>query len=192
MEKIRAFIAVELPDFLKKELGRIESILKAGNTTPVKWVDFESIHLTLKFLGDIEADRTGEIVEGIKNACASVSPFELKINGLGVFPNPARTRVAWVGLVDATDELSLLQRNIEAEMEKLGYERDIRKFSPHLTLARVRDRASREERSRLGELISGTSFNGGTFTVDSVNLMRSELMRQGAIYTRIALIKLHK
>ena len=115
MEKIRAFIAVELPSFLKEELGRIESILKAGNTTPVKWVDFESIHLTLKFLGDTESSRVGEIIKGIKNACVGISPFELKIKGLGVFPNPARTRIAWVGLVDATDKLSLLQRNIESE-----------------------------------------------------------------------------
>jgi 2'-5' RNA ligase len=190
MEKIRAFIAVELPSFLKEELGRIESILKAGNTTPVKWVDFESIHLTLKFLGDIESSRVGEIIEGIKNACVGISPFELKIKGLGVFPNPARTRIAWVGLADATDELSLLQRNIESEMEKLEYERETRKFSPHLTLARVRDQATPDERERFGNLVTATAFSSERITVNSVSLMKSHLTRQGALYTRLGSIRL--
>ena len=190
MEKIRAFIAVELPSFLKEELGRIESILKAGNTTPVKWVDFESIHLTLKFLGDIESSRVGEIIEGIKNACVGISPFELKIKGLGVFPNPARTRIAWVGLVDSTDELSLLQRNIESEMEKLEYERETRKFSPHLTLARVRDQATPDERKRFGNLVTATAFSSERITVNSVSLMKSHLTRQGALYTRLGSIRL--
>jgi 2'-5' RNA ligase len=190
MEKIRAFIAVELPSFLKEELGRIESILKAGNTTPVKWVDFESIHLTLKFLGDIESSRVGEIIEGIKNACVGISPFELKIKGLGVFPNPARTRIAWVGLADATDELSLLQRNIESEMEKLEYERETRKFSHHLTLARVRDQATPDERERFGNLVTATAFSSERITVNSVSLMKSHLTRQGALYTRLGSIRL--
>ena len=190
MEKIRAFIAVELPSFLKEELGRVESILKAGNTTPVKWVDFESIHLTLKFLGDIESSRVGEIIEGIKNACVGISPFELKIKGLGVFPNPARTRIAWVGLVDSTDELSLLQRNIESEMEKLEYERETRKFSPHLTLARVRDQATPDERKRFGNLVTATAFSSERITVNSVSLMQSRLTRQGALYTRLGSIRL--
>ena len=190
MEKIRAFIAVELPSFLKEELGRVESILKAGNTTPVKWVDFESIHLTLKFLGDIESSRVGEIIEGIKNACVGISPFELKIKGLGVFPNPARTRIAWVGLIDSTDELSLLQRNIESEMEKLEYERETRKFSPHLTLARVRDQATPDERKRFGNLVTATAFSSERITVNSVNLMQSRLTRQGAIYSRLGSIRL--
>jgi 2'-5' RNA ligase len=190
MEKIRAFIAVELPSFLKKELGRIESVLKAGNTTPVKWVDFESIHLTLKFLGDIESSRVGEIIEGIKNACVGISPFELKIKGLGVFPNPARTRIAWVGLADATDELSLLQRNIESEMEKLEYERETRKFSPHLTLARVRDQATPDERERFGNLVTATAFSSERITVNSVSLMKSHLTKQGALYTRLGSIRL--
>ena len=190
MEKIRAFIAVELPSFLKEELGRVESILKAGNTTPVKWVDFESIHLTLKFLGDIESSRVGEIIEGIKNACVGISPFELKIKGLGVFPNPARTRIAWVGLVDSTDELSLLQRNIESEMEKLEYERETRKFSPHLTLARVRDQATPDERERFGNLVTATAFSSERITVNSVSLMKSHLTRQGALYTRLGSIRL--
>jgi 2'-5' RNA ligase len=175
---------------LKEELGRIESILKAGNTTPVKWVDFESIHLTLKFLGDIESSRVGEIIEGIKNACVGISPFELKIKGLGVFPNPARTRIAWVGLVDATDELSLLQRNIESEMEKLEYERETRKFSPHLTLARVRDQATPDERERFGNLVTATAFSSERITVNSVSLMKSHLTRQGALYTRLGSIRL--
>jgi 2'-5' RNA ligase len=84
----------------------------------------------------------------------------------------------------------LLQRNIESEMEKLEYERETRKFSPHLTLARVRDQATPDERERFGNLVTATAFSSERITVNSVSLMKSHLTRQGALYTRLGSIRL--
>lgn len=190
MDTIRAFIAVELSSEIKTEMDKIESILKSQSSTPAKWVNPESIHLTLKFLGDVPSDRITEILDAIKSGVNEIPSFQIQLTGLGVFPNPARTQVVWAGLSGKMDRLEQLQRNIEVEMEKLGFPREKRKFSPHLTLARVRNHATRDERKRLGDTVTGTPFTGGIIRVDSVNLMQSRLTGQGALYTCLGSIRL--
>ncbi|UCC17782.1 MAG: RNA 2',3'-cyclic phosphodiesterase [Dehalococcoidales bacterium] len=185
MDTIRTFIAIELPGETKKELEEIESILKSQNSTPVKWVNPESIHLTLKFLGDISTERVTDILEAIKSGVAGIPEFQLRISGLGVFPNPVRTQVVWAGISGGMEQLRQLQNNIEIIMEKQDFPREKRRFSPHLTLARVRNHATPDERKRLGTLVAGTPFTGGIMRVDSVNLMKSQLTKQGALYTRL-------
>ncbi|MBN2075940.1 MAG: RNA 2',3'-cyclic phosphodiesterase [Dehalococcoidales bacterium] len=190
MDTIRAFIAVELSSEIKTEMDKIESILKSQSSTPAKWVNPESIHLTLKFLGDVPSDRITEILDAIKSGVNGIPSFQIQLTGLGVFPNPARTQVVWAGLSGKMDRLEQLQRNIEVEMEKLGFPREKRKFSPHLTLARVRNHATRDERKRLGDIVTGTPFTGGIIRVDLVNLMQSRLTGQGALYTCLGSIRL--
>jgi 2'-5' RNA ligase len=191
MEHIRSFIAIELPDELKSELVKLESRLKSVDQPFVKWVDPYSIHLTLKFLGNVAADRIVEITEAMEEATQGISPFHLQLKELGVFPNPRRVQVAWVGLSGEIDKLTRLQQRIESSLAPLGFTPESRKFVPHLTLARVRNRASLNERQRLGELIASTSFETvHNIKVDSVSLMRSQLTRQGAIYSRISSAKL--
>jgi 2'-5' RNA ligase len=116
--------------------------------------------------------------------------FQIQLSGLGVFPNPARTQVVWAGITGDMDRLSQLQKNIEVEMEKHGFPREKRAFSPHLTLARVRNQATSDEKKRLGDLVAGTPVTGSTMPVDSVNLMKSQLTKQGALYTRLGSIRL--
>ena len=191
MEHIRSFIAIELPDELKSELVKLESRLKSVDQPFVKWVDPYSIHLTLKFLGNVAADRIVEITEAMEEATQGISPFHLQLKELGVFPNPRRVQVVWVGLSGEIDKLTRLQQRIESSLAPLGFTPESRKFVPHLTLARVRNRASLNERQRLGELIVSTSFETvHNIKVDSVSLMRSQLTRQGAIYSRISSAKL--
>jgi len=191
MEQIRCFIAIELPDELKSELVKLESRLKSVDQPFVKWVDPYSIHLTLKFLGNVAADRIVEITEAMEEATQGISPFHLQLKELGVFPNPRRVQVVWVGLSGEIDKLTRLQQRIESSLAPLGFTPESRKFVPHLTLARVRNRASLNERQRLGELIVSTSFETvHNIKVDSVSLMRSQLTRQGAIYSRISSAKL--
>ena len=192
MEQVRSFIAIELPDELKLELTQLEARLKLGKQPWVKWVDPYSIHLTLKFLGSIATDRIGEITRAMEAAARGIPPFHLEVKGLGVFPNLRRAQVAWVGIGGEVDKLSQLQQRIESNLVPLGFAPESRAFTPHLTLARVRDQASLDERQKFGQLIVSTRFEAGTIEVDAVNLMRSQLTREGAIYSRISSVRLKK
>ena len=128
-ETIRAFIAIELSVEIKRELEKIESVLKSQNSTPAKWVNPDSIHLTLKFLGDVSPDRVPGISDAINTGVAGTGSFRLRVSGLGVFPNPTRTQVVWAGITGDMDRLSQLQSTIEVETEKLGFPREKRRFS---------------------------------------------------------------
>ena len=191
MEQNRSFIAIELPDELKLELTRLETRLKLGKQPWVKWVDPYSVHLTLKFLGGIATDRVGEITRVMEEAVQGMSPFCLKVRELGVFPNLRRVQVVWVGMGGEVDKLGQLQQRLESNLVPLGFAPESRPFTPHLTLARLRDKAPLDERSRFGQLIVGTRFEAaGTIKVDAVNLMRSQLTRGGAIYSLINSVRL--
>jgi len=193
MEQIRSFIAIELPDELKLELIQLEARLKLDKQPWVKWVNPYSIHLTLKFLGNIAIDRTGEITRAIEAAVQGISPFHLEVKELGVFPNLRRVQVAWVGISGDVDKLSQLQKRIETTLTPLGFAPESRAFTPHLTLARLRDQASLDERQRFGQLIANAKFEAAyTIEVDAISLMRSQLTREGAIYSRISLVELKK
>jgi len=191
MEQVRSFIAIELPDELKAGLAQLEAQLKLGKPSAVKWVDPSSIHLTLKFLGNIAVDRISAITRAMEEATRELSPFQLKVTGLGVFPNLKRVQVIWVGIGGEVDKLGQLQQRIESNLVPLDFTAESRRFTPHLTLARLRDRASADERQRFGQLIASTKFEAiYTIKVDSVNLMRSQLTREGAIYSRLSSVGL--
>jgi 2'-5' RNA ligase len=191
MEQLRCFIAVELPEEIKAGLSRLQAKLKSGNQSPVKWVDPYSIHLTLKFLGNVNADMMSPITEAMAEAAKGVSPLRLEIKGVGVFPNLRRVQVIWVGISGEVDKLLQLQKGIESNLAGLGFAPEARAFTPHLTLGRVRDQASADERQRLGELIAGTNFElAHPFPVEAISLIRSQLTREGAIYSRISSVKL--
>ncbi len=193
MEQIRSFIAIELPEELKLELVQLETQLKLGKQSWVKWVDPDSIHLTLKFLGNIAIDRTGEITRAMEEAAQTVPPFHLEVKGLGVFPNLKRVQVAWVGISGEVDKLGVLQQRLESNLARLGFAPESRPFTSHLTLARLRHQASLDEPQRFGQLIAGTRFEiAYTIKVDAISLMRSQLTREGAIYSRISLVELNK
>ncbi|MFC1962074.1 RNA 2',3'-cyclic phosphodiesterase [Chloroflexota bacterium] len=191
MEQIRAFIAIELPERLKTALRRLQSQLKTGGHYPVKWVDPPSIHLTLKFLGNISSAQIDDITRTIVKSVAGISPFGLEVSGLGVFPNPRKVQVVWVELGGELDPLRRLQQRLESNLVELGFSPEARGFTPHLTLARVRNHASLQERLDLGQLIAGTRFEDVVaFPVSSLTLMRSQLTPEGAIYRQINVIKL--
>jgi len=191
MEQVRSFIAIELPDELKVGLAELEAQLKQGKPPSVKWVDPSSIHLTLKFLGNIAVDRISAITRAMEEATRELSPFQLKVTGLGVFPNLKRVQVVWVGIGGEVDKLGQLQQRIESNLVPLGFTAESRRFTPHLTLARLRDQALPDERQRFGQLIASTKFEAVyTIKVDSINLMKSQLTREGAIYSRLSSVGL--
>ena len=193
MEQIRSFIAIELPHEVKSALAELQAGLQADKQPSVKWVDPYSIHLTLKFLGDIAAAKISDITSTIEEASREIAPFSLEVKGLGVFPNFKRVRVVWVGVGGDTSRLKLLQQHIESNLVPFGFARESRPFTPHLTLARVRERIAPTEQQSFGQLIAGASFEAAhQFTVDSINLMHSQLTREGAIYRQLTAVSLKK
>jgi 2'-5' RNA ligase len=191
MEEIRSFIAIELPQEVKLALAQLQNRLKSGSRAPVKWVDPDIIHLTLKFLGNIAPGITGRITAALEEASRGVHPFHLEITELGVFPNARRVQVVWVGLTGAVERLSQLQKLIDTGLAPLGFKAETRPSTPHITLARVRDQATPDERQNLGQLISGIHLEiGGSINVEAVHLMRSQLTREGPVYTRISSVTL--
>ena len=191
MEQVRSFIAIELPAEVKSGLAQLQVQLKTGKQPAVKWVDPYSIHLTLKFLGNISLDKVSEITKVIEVSAQGTPPFHLEVKNLGAFPNLRRVRVVWVGLNGEVARLSQLQQRLESNLTPLGFAPESRTFTPHLTLARIREQASPEEQQNFGQLIASTTFEAVyAFNVDSINLMRSQLTREGAIYSRLSSIKL--
>jgi 2'-5' RNA ligase len=192
METIRAFIAIELPAELRQELARLQAELKADNRLRIKWVNPDGIHLTLKFLGNIPVSDTDRITQAMTDAARRITPFYLKTETLGAFPNLKRVQVVWVGLGGETDKLKQLQQLIETNLTQLGFAAEQRQFKPHLTLARLGRYVSPAERQRLGELASTRFDMSEQMKVGSINLIRSQLTREGAVYSRISSAELLK
>ena len=186
MEQIRCFIAIELPEELKRELSKLQSQLKAASRASVKWVDTKSIHLTLKFLGNVDVNRIPTILETIAQARQGIAPFHLEVAGTGVFPGQKQPRVAWVGLRGDVQILLRLQERIESALVPLGFASEARSFTPHITLGRVRPEGQATEKQKLAQAVISTRFEAITpLDVKAVSLIKSQLTPTGAIYTRL-------
>jgi len=190
VEKIRAFIAIELPDAASDALSSVQGGLGAERHPYVKWVDPGGIHLTLKFLGNIDAGKVSAITDAIARAAQGVSPFRLELGGLGAFPNPRRPNVIWVAVTGDVERLASLQRGIDRLLVPLGFSPESRPFTAHLTLGRLRERASAGERQRIGESLTTVQPEEVYFEVGEVSLMRSTLTPSGALYSRLSSIPL--
>ncbi len=179
MNEMRTFIAVELTEELRVKIEELQNPLKKINAN-VAWVKPGNVHATLKFLGEVPEDKIEKVFEGTKNALEGIKSFKLSLKNLGYFPNIKRPRVVWIGVEKGKEELSLMAVKIEEEMEKIGFPKENREFSPHLTIGRVKSPKNIE---RLTELIKDTSFQSQEIEVKEVAVMRSELHPSGAIYT---------
>lgn len=187
MEQIRAFIAIELPAQFKLGLKELQSMLKADNPAPAKWVNPEDCHLTLRFLGNIGANQIDDITQAMLTAAAETTTFDLKMGHIGTFPNTIRAQVIWVGLEGDLDELRKLKVRLDSALSPLGFPPEERTFTPHMTMARLRHHVSPSERERLVKLISNaTPMVVSRMNVSSLSLMRSYLTREGAIHHRLS------
>ncbi len=182
--QLRCFVAIELPQEVKEKLAQLISLLDREKSPFAKWVNPEGIHVTLKFLGNVPANKVADIAKVLRELIAGSPSLKLQVSGLGAFPNLEQPRVIWVGLQGEIEKLEGLQHNIDSALIPLGFPQETHPFSPHLTLARLRDRASPAERRNLGKLLIATPFvTTCKFRVKSVLLMKSQLSRQGAIYS---------
>ena len=186
MNAIRAFIAIDLSPEIQERLDDVISQLKERlPDISVRWVSARKVHLTLKFLGDISTSNLEMLYEIIRREAVEQSSFELSVGNLGAFPSVKRPRVIWVG-IEAPSELYTLQKGIENESAHLGYARERRSFSPHLTIGRVSRNASSSEVRSLSNVLSNckVGFLGAT-RVSAVHLYRSDLRPDGAVYTQL-------
>jgi RNA 2',3'-cyclic 3'-phosphodiesterase len=182
-ENLRLFIAVELPEDLLTALQALQRDLRGSGLNDLRWVRPDGIHLTLKFLGETPAHRVEAIQEAMDRAVTGVPPHSLSLGALGSFGSRRSPRVLWVGLEGDVETLARLQQQVEREMERLGFEPEARKFSPHLTLARVRPETAAAVAPRLAQALESVRPPAGEIPVRDLSLMRSELKPAGAVYT---------
>jgi len=186
MEVIRAFIAINLSADVLERIEQVALDLKKRmNSVPIRWVPTENIHLTLKFLGNVSTANLELLKDILGNVASKHHECDISVGGIGVFPKPHSPRVIWVGM-EVPQELFNLQREIEIETARLGYSREHRPFSPHLTFGRVSRNASTEDVHIIAESLENykVGFLGAT-RVRTVYLFRSDLKPEGAEYTPI-------
>ena len=186
METIRSFIALELTGEIQDELAQIQDELKKSGAD-VKWVNPSGIHLTLKFLGNVNLESLKKIKQIINQLAKEHRRFELEISQLGAFPKIEYPRIIWVGIGQGKEDAAALAKALEQDLANLGFLPEKRVFSPHLTLGRVR---SPRNRAQLKELLQSTSFSQKTMQAKKLILFKSTLTKQGAIYQSLYEAKL--
>lgn len=177
---LRTFVALPVPQAVTGFLEQIQERLRPS-VANVRWVPVENVHLTLKFLGDIDPAMVPAIVTQVDAAARTIHPFTLVAKGVGGFPNRRQARVVWVGLAGDLEALESLHHNLESGLATLGFKRDHRAFRAHLTLGRMRRPAASKT---LGDLLEPlTAEASAPFGVDQLRLYRSVLKPTGAEYT---------
>jgi 2'-5' RNA ligase len=186
-ETIRTFIAFDLPDTVLSALGRVQDDLKHRGLK-AKWVRLQSIHLTLKFLGDIKADQVDPVAHQLAAAARGTGSLTLGAKGIGVFPNIRRPHVIWAGLSGDLETLGELQRNIDRALSEIGFTREKRSFKGHLTLGRFKGRTDSRKVAEALEALAG--FDTRTFTARQLVLFKSRLEPTGAVYSQLKQVPL--
>lgn len=184
---MRLFIALNLP---KKERERIHRAARAlrESEMPVRWLEPDHYHVTLKFLGDVRRERIPAVEEAMARVAGTTRAFNTDFGGFGAFPTIRRPRVIWLGL-DANPELRCLKQDLEWALGDIGFDAETRAFHPHVTLGRADDRGGAGAFRGLDELVAELEFNGDV-RVHTVDLMRSQLSKAGAKYTVVSSAKL--
>jgi 2'-5' RNA ligase len=186
MSVIRAFIAIDLSPEIHQRLNETLDNYKAQlGKVQIRWVAVTNIHLTLKFLGDVSLANLDILTDMIQSEVSNHHQFEISVGGSGAYPTNRQPRVIWVG-VEAPQELVAIQNGIETATARLGYAREERAFSPHLTLGRVSRNATSQDVKAISQTLEKTRVGFlGAVCVENVYLYRSDLRPTGAVYTQI-------
>lgn len=173
---MRTFLAIEVPEHIRKIIYEVAQV-EAKKELPIKWVSFENLHITLKFLGEIDEDKRAEMKPVIAEIGQRHSPFDVELAGLGCFPNPRNPRVIWVGVKQGGDVLCTIAAELERELARFGFEEETR-FHPHLTIGRIR------EFCRVDSILA-KSVSTSVFKADSIVLFKSTLKPAGPTYEEL-------
>jgi len=185
-DTIRTFICIEIPPGVKTHIEDLQHTLRQPDAQ-ISWVKPANIHLTIKFLGDVEVSRIETVRRAVERATASVSAFDIEVGSAGCFPDARNVRVLWVGLSRVPEVLSDLHLRIEDELARDGFPRESKRFSPHLTIGRARN----PNRARqTAETLIARGFAPIAFQASEIIVMRSDMHPTGSIYTPQAVIRL--
>ena len=187
---LRLFVALAFPDEVRAELKRVASAMRAFAPRGTRWANVDGAHLTLRFIGSTPPDAAPALGEAVARAAAGVAAFELSLAEAGVFPPRGAPRVLWVGVGGALDVLTGLRDSVEDALASAGIPNDDHAFAPHVTLARVNTRLSRDESQALRESVAALDVHPVPFAVEEVGLYHSDLLPTGAVYTRLASARL--
>lgn len=185
---MRLFIAIVPPVAARRRIDRLARPLRKLDV-PVRWVEPEAYHLTLKFLGEVERDRIGEVVEAMREAISGEASLGLAPGRLAAVPALERPRVLWIE-IETDPALTRIQAKLEGALAARGFPQEERPFRPHLTLGRLRRSGPRGDLAALPEVASALDFSEVTFPVDSVVLMASEREPEGARYRVVSRLTL--
>jgi 2'-5' RNA ligase len=180
---MRTFIAIEFDPPIRKQLADLQRRLKPQCGRP-KWVDPTAMHLTLKFLGEIDPRQCVKVSEALDTLAAECEPFEIAVGGLGTFPPRGSVKVLWVGIEDESGGLQNCHKKCEALLTPIGFPPESRRFSPHLTLARNRNPG--DSRAIIAAIEQLGAPNLGSQVVDGVTFYESTLTPRGPIYRAIS------
>ncbi|MBP2311546.1 RNA 2',3'-cyclic phosphodiesterase [Azospirillum soli] len=168
---LRLFVALDFPEDIRQRLAGL-----GGGVPGARWTEADNLHLTLRFIGEVPEDQAAEIDEALAGITAPA--FDLVLDGVGVFGNGRNARVLWAG-VERSDALSHLQAKVESALVRCGLPAEERKFSPHITLARLKD----APKDRVGRFIEERGlFRAGPMRIDHFTLYRSQLGKGAAVY----------
>ncbi|MFH0827731.1 MAG: RNA 2',3'-cyclic phosphodiesterase [Candidatus Omnitrophota bacterium] len=181
---MRAFIAIELPQEIKTTLSRLQAKLKTAGAD-VKWVEPKNIHLTLKFLGEIDEQTIEKLNSCLEKIRKIKKPFTLNLSSPGAFPNPASPRVIWVGIKQGNTEIKEITLLLEKQSTEIGLTPENREFSAHITIGRTRSGKNRRELSKILSDLSQNSLEDNLFTVDKITFFKSTLTSRGPVYEAI-------
>jgi len=179
---LRSFIAIEIPEEIRKSIGDSMDILKKS-AADVKWVPYQNIHITMQFLGGTEESLLPAIKGALDKILAPYAPFYIKIADIGCFPDGKRPRVIWVG-IEESQTLINLHKDIADEMVKFGYQKEERGFTPHVTIGRVKSNKNMNELLKRIDEVKTMRFSD--FEIQNIMLMKSELKPSGAKYCSLA------
>ena len=180
---MRAFVAIDLPDDLKKKLSDFQKELKKSDILDGNWT--KEYHLTLKFLGDIDEAKLKAIEQALADISAKIKKFQLGISGIGAFPSKDYVRVLWVGVGAGDEEALVLHEEVENSLGKFGFETE-KEYANHITLCRVKKVS---DKKKLKEILEKQT-NFGKFEVSEIKLIKSDLTPEGPVYKVLKVFKL--
>ena len=189
VETVRAFVAADLPREIIDEFARVVSALAGSHVRGLRTVKPEGVHLTLKFLGSVPQSEVPAVTSAISSVVKQHRPFTLDIGGFGAYPGDHSPRVLWAG-VSGPEALLRLQADIEESLTSLGFAADSRQWSPHLTLARIRDGTSKRDRRLAWKALANLDPISRLTKVSSVSLVASRLTPKGAVYSTVETFKI--